>query len=93
MRHKYNWLSETTSAMSEVARLYRQLVRVAARWPVDVARRNRDLGEHVRQRVQADFRQSAQLRDPEQIAYLLQLGRAELDAMKKLRNNFYKTEV
>lgn len=73
------------------ADLYRRLSRVAARWPVDVARRNRDLGEHVRERVQRDFRNA--VTDGAQAKRLVRLGEAELAAMERLCDNHFKKMV
>jgi hypothetical protein len=76
----------------ETATLYRQLMKAAQNWPLDTARKSRDLGVHIRRRLAYDFRHAVVESDAER-RKLLENGRLELAAIQKLTSNFYKNKV
>jgi hypothetical protein len=68
-------------AASDVVRLYRELLRVARRWPVDPSKGERNMKPQIRSNIRSAFREPAQASDvPAKVAN----GKRELAAFREL---------
>lgn len=72
--------------------LYRSLLKAAKHWPLDTARKNRDLGAHIRHRLPVEFRA---LEDVESAPHadVIRRAEAELNGLVQLTSNYYKSKV
>mmetsp|Transcript_10154 Transcript_10154/g.21156 ORF Transcript_10154/g.21156 Transcript_10154/m.21156 type:complete len:103 (-) Transcript_10154:959-1267(-) len=66
-------MTSVTSSSNAALRLYRALFREAAKMPVDFRR------DFIRKRVRSEFEKSRLETDPEQVAFLIQLGEVQLE--------------
>lgn len=72
--------------------LYRSLLKAAKHWPLDTARKNRDLGAHIRHRLPVEFRGLEDVKSAAQVD-VLRRAEAELNGLVQLTSNYYKSKV